>query len=146
SRPAGMVDESCFRIVETPVPELGPGELLVRNEWLSLDPYMRGRMSDEKSYAKKAEGGEVMVGGTAGEVVESRHPGFAVGERVVAALGWQEYGVSKGAGVRKVSPTARVPLSAYLGVVGMPGVTAWIGLYDLGAPKEGETVVVSAAS
>jgi NADPH-dependent curcumin reductase CurA len=145
SRPAGAVSEDNFRIVETPLPEPAEGQLLVRNDWLSLDPYMRGRMSDAKSYAKSVEIGEVMVGGTAGEVIASRHAGFKPGDKVVGALGWQRFGVSDGTGLGIIEqPVA--PLSAYLGVLGMPGITAWIGLLDIGQPKAGETVVVSAAS
>jgi NADPH-dependent curcumin reductase CurA len=145
ARPTGAVDESHFSIVESDIPHAGEGEMVVRAHYLSLDPYMRGRMDNEKSYAAKAELGKVMVGGVAGEVIESRHDKFAAGDFVVAPLGWQQYGVSNGTGVRKVD-SKHVPLSAYLGVVGMPGVTAWVGLNEHGKPKAGETVVVSAAS
>jgi NADPH-dependent curcumin reductase CurA len=117
----------------------------VKNLWLSLDPYMRGRMNDAKSYAAKQEIGEVMIGGTAGEVLESRNPKFKAGDTVAGMLGWQQYGVSDGKGLNKVD-ASRVPLQAYLGVLGMPGVTAWVGLLDICQPKSGETVVVSAAS
>ncbi len=145
SRPTGWVEEANFRLQETEVPEPGDGQVLVRNRWLSLDPYMRGRMSDAKSYAKPVEIGEVMVGGTAGEVVASRHPGFAPGDAVTGSLGWQRYGVADGRALLKVD-TREIPLSAYLGPVGMPGVTAWVGLIDICAPKSGDTVVVTAAS
>jgi NADPH-dependent curcumin reductase len=145
SRPRGEARVDNFQLVETPFAPLADGELRVRNRFLSLDPYMRGRMSDAKSYAEPQPLGAVMQGGTAGEVVESRHPDFAVGDPVVGMLGWQEYGTSSGAGLRKVD-TSRVPLSAYLGAVGMPGVTAWYGLNRIIAPRAGETVVVSAAS
>jgi len=145
SRPQGAATTSNFRLEEVPVPALLPGQILVRNHWLSLDPYMRGRMNEVRSYAVAQALGDVMVGGTAGEVVESRHPGFAAGDKVVAYLGWQEYGVSDGTGVFKVD-TRQVPLSAYLGPVGMPGVTAWYGLNRIIEPKHGETIVVSAAS
>jgi NADPH-dependent curcumin reductase CurA len=145
SRPKGWVSEDNFRIETAPVPRPREGEVLVRNLWLSLDPYMRGRMNDVKSYAAKQELGEVMVGGTAGEVIESKHPKFAAGDKVLGAFGWQQYGVSDGKGLNKVD-AGRVPLPAYLGVLGMPGVTAWVGLLDLCQPKAGETVVVSAAS
>jgi NADPH-dependent curcumin reductase CurA len=145
SRPEGWPTEQNFRIQEAPVPELLDREVLVRVRWLSLDPYMRGRMNDAKSYAAKVEIGDVMVGGAVGEVVASKNDGFKVGELLVGAFGWQEYAVTMGQGTMKVDPK-RVPLSAYLGPVGMPGVTAYIGLIDIGAPKEGETVVVSAAS
>ena len=137
--------EANFRLEAVPVPQPREGEVLVRNLWLSLDPYMRGRMNDVKSYAAKQEIGEVMIGGTAGEVVESRNPKFAAGDKVVGMLGWQEYGCSDGKGLNKVD-ASRVPLPAYLGVLGMPGVTAWVGLLDICQPKSGETVLVSAAS
>ncbi len=145
SRPAGWPTEANFRLEETPLPQPAEGQFLVRNHWLSLDPYMRGRMDAAKSYAKYVELGEVMTGGTVGEVVESKHPGFKPGDFVNGALGWQEYAVTDGAGVRKVDG-AKAPLSCYLGVLGMPGVTAWVGLLDIAQPKAGETVVVSAAS
>jgi NADPH-dependent curcumin reductase CurA len=145
SRPEGWPTEANFRIEEVPVPEPKDGEFLVRSHFLSLDPYMRGRMNDAKSYAAKVELGDVMIGGAVGEVTASKTDRFRVGEFVVGTFGWQEYAVSNGAGVMKVDPK-RVPLSAYLGPVGMTGVTAYVGLLDIGAPKEGETVVVSAAS
>jgi NADPH-dependent curcumin reductase CurA len=145
SRPTGAVTPANFGLVETPVPACGDGQVLVRNHWLSLDPYMRGRMNDAKSYAAPQPLGETMIGGTAGEVVESRHPKFAPGDRVVGYLGWSEMGLSDGTGLMKVD-TSRIPLQAYLGAVGMPGVTAWYGLNRIIAPKAGETVVVSAAS
>ena len=130
NRPAAWVEESNFRFEECDVPEPGPDQVLVRNHWLSLDPYMRGRMSDAKSYAKPVEIGEVMIGGCAGEVVKSNHPKFAAGDKVVGALGWQLYGVADGAALQKVDASA-IPLSAFLGPVGMPGVTAWVGLNDI---------------
>jgi NADPH-dependent curcumin reductase len=148
SRPTGEPTVQNFRLVEAPLPELMDGEVLVRNHFMSLDPYMRGRMNDAKSYALPQPLDQVMQGGTAGEVVASRHAGFAVGDKVVGMGGWQEYAVVDGkqrAALRKVD-TTRVPLSAYLGVVGMPGATAWYGLVKIIAPKAGETVVVSAAS
>ena len=145
SRPTGWVEESNFRIVENPVPKAGAGEVLVKVHWLSLDPYMRGRMNATKSYAKAVEIGEVMTGGTAGEVIESNHRKLKVGDYVVGPLGWQQYAVSDGEGLTKVDPKL-VPLSCYVGVVGMPGATAWIGLLEHCQPKAGETVVVSAAS
>src|ERR1043166_85216 len=144
-RPRGAVAESHFKIVESAVPQPGAGELLVRNLYLSLDPYMRGRMDDAKSYAPSVQIGEVMVGGTVGEVIASDNPRFKVGDFVEDRLGWQQYAVATGKGMRKVDPDY-VPLPAYLGAVGMPGVTAWIGLNEHGRPKAGETVVVSAAS
>ena len=145
SRPTGAVEESHFSIVETDIPKAADNEFVVRAHYMSLDPYMRGRMDDAKSYAAKAEVGEVMVGAAVGEVIESRHDKFQVGDFVQTRSGWQQYGVSDGSGVRKLDANY-VPLSAYLGAVGMPGVTAWIGLNEHGKPKAGETVVVSAAS
>jgi len=145
SRPAGWVTEANFRVESAPVPRPKDGEVLVKNLWLSLDPYMRGRMNDAKSYAAKQELGEVMIGGTAGEVVESRNPRFKAGDKVVGMYGWQQYGCSDGKGLNKVD-ASQVPLSAFLGVLGMPGVTAWVGLLDICQPKAGETLVVSAAS
>jgi NADPH-dependent curcumin reductase CurA len=145
SRPSGWVSEGDFRLEDAPVPVPAEGEVLVKNLWLSLDPYMRGRMNEGKSYAAKQEIGEVMIGGTVGEVVESRNPKFAKGDKVLGMLGWQQYGLSDGKGLNKVD-ASRVPLSAYLSVLGMPGVTAWVGLLDICQPKAGETVVVSAAS
>ena len=142
SRPTGWVAENNFRIEEAPVPQPGEGEVLVKNLWLSLDPYMRGRMSDAKSYVKGVDLGEVMVGQTVGEVIESRHPTLKKGDKVLAQLGWQLYGVTREA--NKVDEK-RAPLSCYLGVIGMPGMTAYFGLKEIGEPKAGETVVVSAA-
>jgi NADPH-dependent curcumin reductase CurA len=143
SRPVGPVSEANFRVEEAPLPKPADGEVLVRNLWLSLDPYMRGRMSDAKSYAKGVDIGEVMVGQTVGEVLESRHPGLKVGDNVLTQLGWQLYGTTREA--MKVDKT-RAPLSYYLGLIGMPGMTAYFGLKEIGQPKAGETVVVSAAS
>jgi NADPH-dependent curcumin reductase CurA len=145
ARPAGYPTEGDFRLVESPVPEPGPGEFLVRVVYLSLDPYMRGRMSDARSYVPPVALGDVMEGGAVGEVVRSTHPRFAVGDVVEGRLGWQEYAVSAGKGVRKLDP-ASAPISTALGVLGMPGLTAYFGLLDVGQPKPGETVVVSAAS
>jgi NADPH-dependent curcumin reductase CurA len=145
SRPTGWPDESNFRIVESDVPECRAGQVLVRNHWLSLDPYMRGRMNAGKSYAAPVEIGAVMTGGTVGEVLESKHPRFKAGEFVVGRLGWQLFALSSGEDINVVDPDL-VPLSAYLGAVGMPGATAWSGLLEYCQPKAGETVVVSAAS
>ena len=145
ARPRGAVEESHFRIVESDLPRAGEGEFVVRAHYMSLDPYMRGRMDDAKSYAKSAEVGEVMVGTAVGEVIESRHEKYRVGDFVETRTGWQLYGKSDGGGVRKLDPDY-VPLAAYLGAVGMPGVTAWIGLNEHGRPRAGDTVVVSAAS
>ena len=144
-RPQGNVTTDNFRIEQAPVDALVDGCFLVRNLYLSLDPYMRGRMDDAKSYSTPVEVDQVMGGGTVGEVVESRHPGFAVGDHVQGPLGWQLLASTDGAGVRKLAPST-VPLTAYLGVVGMPGVTAWYGLNRILEPKPGQTVCVTAAS
>src|ERR1700682_6053980 len=145
SRPAGWAKETDFKIVETDIPKAGAGQVLVKNLYLSLDPYMRGRMNDMQSYAPNVQIGQVMVGGTAGEIVESNNPKFKAGDSVTGYFGWQQYGVSDGAGLKKVDPKLG-PLSAHLGAVGMPALTAWLGMRDIGAPKPGETVVVSAAA
>jgi NADPH-dependent curcumin reductase CurA len=144
-RPTDKVSPANFRIVETPVPTTGPGEVLVRHTFLSLDPYMRGRLSDAKSYAKPQELGAVMGGGTVGIVEASNNPRFKTGDAVVGMGGWQRYSLSDGAMLRAVDAKA-VPIQAYLGSLGMPGVTAWYGLNRIIAPKAGETVLVSAAT
>jgi len=144
-RPPGEPAEQDFRIEEVPVAQPGPREVLVRNIYLSLDPYMRGRMRDVASYAAPVGIGEVMTGGTVGEVVMSNHPGFKAGDIVEDRLGWQEYAVASGASLRKVDPQL-APISTANGVLGMPGMTAYFGLFEVGQPKAGETVVVSAAS
>ncbi len=143
--PTGWVQESDFEIVDRPIPQPGPGELLVRNIWLSLDPYMRGAMDPVRSYRASLKPGELMIGGSVGQVMQSNNPKFPVGAYVVGYLGWQAYGVSDGTGLNIVNPKI-APLSAWLGVVGMPGVTAHYGLLQIGQPKPGDTVVVSAAS
>src|SRR5881392_3626276 len=148
SRPQGEASASNFKLVTTETPPLQEGQVLVRNKYLSLDPYMRGRMNDAKSYAAPQPLGQVMHGGTAGEVVESRSPKFQPGDKVVGMGGWQEYSVviaDPPGALRKVD-TTHVPLSHYLGAVGMPGVTAWYGLVKIIEPQAGQTVVVSAAS
>lgn len=145
SRPEGAVATSNFRIEDRPVPVPTEGQVLVRNHFLSLDPYMRGRMNATKSYATPQALDETMIGATIGEVVDSRNPKFARGDTVVGMYGWSEYGCSDGAGLMKVD-TQHVPESAYLGAAGMPGMTAWYGLNRIIEPKAGETVVVSAAS
>ena len=148
SRPDGEPSAANFQLIETAVPDLADGQVLVRHHYMSLDPYMRGRMNDGKSYAVPQALGEVMGGGTVGEVMASRNANFAVGDSVVGMGGWQQYRVvdANQRGVLQKVDTTHIPLSAYLGVVGMPGVTAWYGLVKLIAPKAGETVVVSAAS
>jgi NADPH-dependent curcumin reductase len=148
SRPSGEPTPHNFKLVETSVPELQDGQVLVRQHYMSLDPYMRGRMNDAKSYAQPQPLNAVMQGGAVGEVVASKNDAFAVGDKVVGAGGWQLYHLADAqaqAMMRKID-TTRVPLSAYLGAVGMPGVTAWVGLKTIIEPKAGETVVVSAAS
>ncbi|EFP64733.1 NADPH-dependent curcumin reductase [Ralstonia pickettii] len=145
SRPQGAVTPDNFRLETVELPELQDGQVLVRNHFLSLDPYMRGRMNDSKSYAQPQPLDEVMIGGTVGVVEASKNPSFAVGDAVVGMFGWQEVGVSDGRGIQKVD-TRHIPLSAYLGSVGMPGVTAWYGLNKIMHPKPGQTVAVSAAS
>ena len=148
SRPQGEPTPANFRLVEVAVPELSEGQVLVRHHYLSLDPYMRGRMNEGKSYAAAQALDQVMIGGTAGEVVASRNAHFAVGDRVVGMGGWQEYAIVDASqrGVLQKVDTTHIPLAAYLGAVGMPGVTAWVGLTQIIAPKAGETVVVSAAA
>ncbi|MDH6157930.1 MULTISPECIES: NADP-dependent oxidoreductase [unclassified Janthinobacterium] len=145
SRPTAEVQPDNFRLETADIPAITDGQLLVRNQFLSLDPYMRGRMSEGKSYAAPQALNETMIGGTVGVVLESQHPTFAVGDTVVGTLGWAEVAVSDGSMLRKVD-TTHIPASAYLGAVGMPGMTAWYGLNQIMAPKAGETVVVSAAS
>ena len=145
SRPQGQVQESNFRIVETEVPQPRDGQVLVRVLWLSLDPYMRGRMDDARSYAPPQPVGEVMIGGTVGEVVDSKDPSLRKGDLVTGMGGWQELHLADAKAVRKIDPSLAPP-SVYLGVLGMPGVTAWYGLTQIGKPKAGETVVVSAAA
>ncbi|WP_397533586.1 NADP-dependent oxidoreductase [Roseateles sp.] len=148
SRPVGEPSAANFKLVETALPALAEGQVLVRNHYLSLDPYMRGRMNDGKSYAQPQPLNEVMIGGTVGEVVESKNAHFAVGDKVVGMGGWQEYQLVDASqrGVLQKVDTTHIPLSAYLGAVGMPGVTGWYGLVKIINPKAGETVVVSAAS
>ena len=145
SRPPGEPAETDFAIEDVPMPEIGPGQVLVRVIYLSLDPYMRGRMRDVASYAPPVGLGEVMTGGTVGQVVASKNPGFEVGDIVEDRLGWQEYGVGGGGSMRKIDPSL-APISTANGILGMPGMTAYCGLFEVGAPKVGETVVVSAAS
>ncbi|MGE4243053.1 NADP-dependent oxidoreductase [Ramlibacter sp.] len=148
NRPQGEASASNFKTITSETPALQDGQVLVRHHFLSLDPYMRGRMNDAKSYAAPQPLGKVMQGGTAGEVVESRHPKFQPGDKVVGMGGWQLYSVvdaNAPGSLRKVD-TTHVPLSHYLGAVGMPGVTAWYGLTQVIEPKAGQTLVVSAAS
>jgi hypothetical protein len=145
SRPTGEPTAGNFELAQTPVPEARDGEVVRRTIYFSLDPYMRGRMSDAASYAQPVKIGETMGAHTVSEVVDSRHPDFKNGEFVTGYDGWQTYGVSTGKDLRKLDPKA-VPISTAIGVLGMPGMTAYVGLMDIGQPKPGETVVVSAAS
>ena len=148
NRPQGEASASNFKLVSSPTPALQDGQVLVRHHFLSLDPYMRGRMNDSKSYAVPQALGEVMQGGTAGEVVESRSPRFSPGDKVVGMGGWQEFSVvdAETPGAMRKVDTTHVPLSHYLGAVGMPGVTAWYGLVKIIEPQAGQTLVVSAAT
>jgi NADPH-dependent curcumin reductase len=145
ARPQGEPTPADFQIDEAPIAEPKDGEYLSRTVWLSLDPYMRGRMSEAKGYAANVNLGDVMVGGTVGQVVKSRHPGFKEGDYVAEYSGWQSYAVTNGAMSMKLDPGV-APISTALSVLGMPGMTAWWGLMQIGKPKAGETVVVSAAS
>jgi NADPH-dependent curcumin reductase len=145
SRPQGRPGLDNFRLEEAPVPDPGPGQVLCRTIYLSLDPYMRGRMSDAPSYTNPVQVGEVMVGGSVGQVLDSNLAGFAPGDFVVGYGGWQDYAVFGEGEARKVDP-AIAPISTALGVLGMPGQTAYVGLREIGKPKAGETLVVAAAS
>ncbi|CAI1555158.1 NADP-dependent oxidoreductase [Serratia marcescens] len=145
SRPHGEPTAANFRLDTVPVPQPGTGQLLLRTVYLSLDPYMRGRMSDAPSYAPPVEIGQVMVGGTVSRVEASHHPDFSVGDWVLGYDGWQDYALSDGNGLRNLGPHLSHP-SRLLGVLGMPGFTAYMGLLDIGQPQAGETLVVAAAS
>ena len=145
SRPIGEPKPDNFQLAEAPMPSPGDGQVLSRTIYLSLDPYMRGRMNEARSYAPSVDLGQVMVGATVSEVVQSRYAGLAKGDLVLGYAGWQEYAVSPGPSLRKLDPHA-APISTALGVLGMPGMTAYVGLLDIGRPKPGETVVVSAAA
>jgi NADPH-dependent curcumin reductase len=145
SRPVGRPSPDNFEFVHTPIPSPGEGQVLLKIRYLSLDPYMRGRMSAAKSYAASVEIGQVMEGGTVAEVLESRHPDYAAGDMVLSYSGWQAHALSDGTDLRKLDPQ-QAPVTTALGVLGMPGFTAYAGLLTLGQPKPGETVVVAAAS
>lgn len=146
SRPEGEIEDDTFKLLERPIPEPKDGEFLARALYLSVDPYMRGRLREGKSYVPPVAIGDVMTGGVVAQVAKSRHPDFEEGDIVEGRLGWQEYAVSDGSeGVRKVDPDL-APITTALGVLGMPGMTAYFGLLEVGQPKAGETVVVSAAS
>jgi NADPH-dependent curcumin reductase CurA len=144
ARPNGFPKDSDFELAETPIPEPGEGEILVRNVYMSVDPYMRSRMNDTKSYVPSFQIGEPMTGGAVGQVIESRHDALSPGDWVNTMMGWREYYVADGAAVMKIDPEL-APVSKALGVLGLTGWTAYVGLLDLGQPKEGETVFVSAA-
>ena len=145
ARPHGEPGPDNFKLVETAIPQAGPGQMLLRTIYLSLDPYMRGRMNAGPSYAPPVEVGGVMEGGAVSVVVNSNLPGYQQGDIVLASTGWQEYALSKGEGVQKVDPN-RGPISYALGVLGMPGLTAYTGLLNIGKPQAGETLVVAAAA
>ena len=144
-RPIGIPNESDFEIVEVPIIRPQDGEVLVRNIYISVDPYMRGRMIDRKSYTAPFQLGETMKGGCVGQIIVSRMSKFRVGDYVLSMKGWREYYISDGKDLTEIDPTA-VPIQAYLGVMGMTGMTAYIGLLNIGQPEENETVYVSAAS
>jgi len=145
ARPTGFPKESDFRLIESPTPEPGPGEALVRTLYLSVDPYMRGRMNDAKSYARPTQIGEVMVGGTVGRVEQSKDPNMRLGDIVAGNGGWQDYWVATGKDLRRLDPSA-APISTALGVLGPVGLTAYFGLIDVCRPNPGETVLVSGAA
>jgi NADPH-dependent curcumin reductase CurA len=145
ARPKGMPKESDFKLIESPVPEPGPGQILVRMLYISVDPYMRGRMNDVKSYAPAVQIGEVMGAGAVGEVTASNNARFQVGDMVEGFFGWQQYATSGGEGIRKLDPSL-APVSTALSVLGMPGLTAYFGFLEVGRPRSGETVVVSGAA
>ncbi|MCB0074402.1 MAG: NADP-dependent oxidoreductase, partial [Caldilineaceae bacterium] len=144
-RPVGLPTADAFELVTVDLPAPGPGQVLVKNLYLSVDPYMRGRMVDRKSYTPPFQLGEAMTGGAVGTVAASNHADFAVGDTVLSMLGWREAFLSDGRGLTKVDPTL-APVESYLGVMGMPGMTAYFGLLDIGAPQPGETVFVSGAA
>jgi len=145
ARPVGFPKDSDFRLIEAPVPTPAAGQILVRSIYLSVDPYMRGRMNDVKSYAPPVQIGGVMGGGVVAKVIRTNNPSFKEGDIVQGMFGWQDYAVSNGQGVRKIDPTL-APISTALGVLGMPGLTAYFGLLEICNPQPGETVVVSGAA
>jgi len=145
ARPQGRPTLECFRLERVPIPQPAEGEVLLRTVWLSLDPYMRGRMSDAPSYAAPVAVGAVMVGGTVSRIEKSRNPAFHEGDLVLASGGWQDFSISDGTGLSKL-PASMARPSYAIGVLGMPGFTAYLGLLDIGKPLAGETVVVAAAT
>jgi hypothetical protein len=144
-RPLGEPDLACFKLVEAPIGDVAEDKILVRNDFVSVDPYIRMRMEEKDSYAPVMQIGDIMVGRTIAEVIRSRHPQFQAGDWVVGRLGWQDYSIAAAADLQKLDP-GRAPLTTYLGCLGSTGITAWIGLYEIGRAKQGETVLVSAAS
>ena len=144
-RPTGKPDESCFKLITSEIPRPTNGQVLLRTRFLSVDPYMRGRMNDRRSYVAPFQLNEVLTGGIVGEVVESKSNNFVKGNFVVGNLGWQDYSIASEKEMRKIEPEI-APVSTALGVLGMPGLTAYFGLLDIGQPKQGETVVVSGAA
>src|SRR5262249_32637724 len=142
ARPQGTPDASLFEMAETPLPEPAEGQVLIRNAFISVDPYMRGRMNDARSYAAPFTLGEAMTGGAVGRISASRNPAWSEGDWVVHGLGWREWSLSDGHGLRRVD-TSYAPVSTALGILGMPGMTAWWGITQIGRPVEGETVFVS---
>jgi hypothetical protein len=145
ARPQGPLAEDLFEVAETPIPDPAEGQVLIRNAFFSVDPYMRPRMNDVRSYVAPFTLGEAMTGGAVGQIAASRNARYADGEWVLHQLGWREWALSDGTALRRLDPSA-APVSTALGVLGMPGLTAWYGLFDLGEPKEGETVLVSGAA
>ncbi len=145
ARPRGFPGEDLFEVAETSIPDPAEGQLLIRNAYFSVDPYMRPRMNDVRSYVAPFTLGEAMTGGAVGRIAASRHPRYAEGEWVLHQLGWREWALSDGTAIRRVDPSV-APVSTALGILGMPGFTAWYGLFVVGAPAEGETVLVSGAA
>jgi NADPH-dependent curcumin reductase CurA len=145
ARPRGFPDEELFEVAETPIPDPAEGQVLIRNAYFSVDPYMRPRMNDVRSYVAPFTLGEAMTGGAVGRIAVSRNPRYPEGDWVLHQLGWREWALSDGAALRRLDPAA-APVSTSLGVLGMPGFTAWYGLFVLGLPREGETVLVSGAA
>jgi len=145
ARPRGFPDEDLFEVAEAPIPDPAEGQVLIRNAYFSVDPYMRPRMNDVRSYVAPFTLGEAMTGGAVGRVAASRNSRYAEGDWVLHQLGWREWALSDGAALRRLDPDA-APVSTSLGVLGMPGFTAWYGIFALGRPQEGETVLVSGAA
>jgi NADPH-dependent curcumin reductase CurA len=145
NRPTGMATESDFELAEVMIPEIEEGEVLVRNAYMSVDPYMRGRMDDRETYIAPFDIGKPLEGGCVGQIIESKNENFSEGDSILSSKGWREFFVSDGSDLVKIDPET-APLQNYLGILGMPGFTAYVGLLDIGHPKEGETVFVSTAA